>query len=80
MANRIADDELPARLRSVVKDSLLGLLSEQSSLSHPEVGQLWKDVCENCDLGVGTLRTLAASALPGQRRRLRRLLGDACCA
>ena len=52
---------------SVVKDSLLGLLSEQSSLSHPDVGQLWKDVCENCDLGIGTLRTLAASALPGQR-------------
>jgi hypothetical protein len=35
VANRIADVELPAALRVAVKDSLLGLLSEQSSLSHP---------------------------------------------
>ena len=54
----------------------LGLLSEQSSLSHPDIGQLWKDVCESCDLGIGTLATLAASKLPGQRERLRRLLGE----
>jgi hypothetical protein len=63
-------------MRSVVKDSLLGLLSEQSSLSHPTIGNIWKDICENCDLGIGTLTTLAASALPGQRRRLRRMLGE----
>ena len=40
VANRIADDALPKAMRAVVKDSLLGLLSEQSSLSHPDVGQL----------------------------------------
>lgn len=76
IANRVTDQRLPAEIRSVVKDSLLGLLSEQSSLSHPKVGDLWKDICENCDLGVATLATLAASSLPGQRQRLRKLLGE----
>jgi uncharacterized radical SAM superfamily Fe-S cluster-containing enzyme len=76
LANRIADDAIPATMRTVVKDSLLGLLSEQSSLSHPAIGNIWKDICENCDLGIGTLTALAASALPGQRKRLRRMLGE----
>ncbi|NUR05794.1 MAG: radical SAM protein [Nocardioidaceae bacterium] len=76
LANRIADDAIPARLRQVVKDSLLDLLSEQSSLSHPSMGSIWKDICENCDLGIGTLARLAASSLPGQRQRLRRMLGE----
>jgi 7,8-dihydro-6-hydroxymethylpterin dimethyltransferase len=76
LANRIADDEIPARLRSVVKQSLLDLLSEQSSLSHPSIGSVWKDICESCDLGIGTLSALAASSLPGQRARLRRMLGE----
>ncbi len=76
IANRIADVEVPSAMRMAVKDSLLGLLSEQSSLSHPRVGELWRDICENCDLGVSTLLTLASSALPGGRTRLRRLLGE----
>jgi uncharacterized radical SAM superfamily Fe-S cluster-containing enzyme len=76
IANRIADVELPSTLRLAVKDSLLGLLSEQSSLSHPRVGELWRDICENCDLGISTLLTLASSSLPGGRTRLRKLLGE----
>lgn len=76
VANRIADVELPAALRTAVKDSLLGLLSEQSSLSHPDVGALWKDICENCDLGISTLTTLVSASLPGGRARLRKLLGE----
>lgn len=76
VANRIADVDIPAALRVAVKDSLLGLLSEQSSLSHPRVGELWRDICENCDLGISTLLTLASSALPGGRARLRKLLGE----
>ena len=76
IANRIADVALPASMRVVVKDSLLGLLSEQSSLSHPRVGELWRDICENCDLGISTLMTLASSALPGGQARLRKLLGE----
>lgn len=76
VANRIADDELPAALATAVKASLLDLLSEQSSLSHPNVGSLWKNICENCDLGISTLLTLASGALPGRRKRLRRMLGE----
>lgn len=76
LANRIADDALPAALRGVVKQSLLDLLSEQSSLSHPRVGEVWREVCTACDLGIGTLTTLAASRLPGQGAALRRLLGE----
>jgi uncharacterized radical SAM superfamily Fe-S cluster-containing enzyme len=76
LANRIADQALPGDLRAVVKESILGLLSEQSSLSHPRVGDFWRNICENCDLGVSTLATLAASRLPGQADRLRRLLAE----
>jgi uncharacterized radical SAM superfamily Fe-S cluster-containing enzyme len=76
VANRIADEQFPRELRAAVKESLLGLLSEQSSLTHPQIGDLWRDICENCDLGVQTLLTLASSALPGRRKRMRRLLAE----
>jgi uncharacterized radical SAM superfamily Fe-S cluster-containing enzyme len=76
VANRIADEQIPRELRAAIKESLLGLLSEQSSLTHPQIGDLWRDICENCDLGVQTLLTLASSALPGRRKRLRRLLAE----
>ncbi len=74
IANRITDQELPAHMRAVVKESVLGLLSDQTSLTHPQVGELWRGVCETCDIGMSTLATLAASRLPGQRERLRRLM------
>jgi hypothetical protein len=76
VANRIADAELPQQMRLAVQESLLGLLSEQSSLSHPQIGEVWQNICENCDLGMSTLLTLASSALPGRRRKIRRLLGE----
>jgi uncharacterized radical SAM superfamily Fe-S cluster-containing enzyme len=76
VANRIADRDVPRELRTAIRESLLGLLSEQSSLSHPAVGDLWRDVCETCDLGIGSLLRLAASSLPGRRKALRRLLGE----
>ncbi|WP_250572918.1 radical SAM protein [Nonomuraea sediminis] len=76
VSNRIADTELPKQVRLAVQESLLGLLSEQSSLSHPQIGDLWRDICENCDLGVSTLLALASSALPGRRAKLRRMLGE----
>lgn len=76
VANRIADDELARDLRTTVRESLLNLLSEQSSLSHPSIGELWRDVCSGCDLGLGTLRAVASRALPGSGRRLRRLMGQ----
>jgi uncharacterized radical SAM superfamily Fe-S cluster-containing enzyme len=76
VANRIADVDLPVRLRSAIRDSLLGLLSEQSSLSHPDIGDLWRSVSRNCDLGIGTLTALGATRLPGGAARLRRMLGE----
>ena len=33
----------------------LGRLSEQSSLTHPTIADLFRNICENCDLGIGTL-------------------------
>ncbi|WP_157531217.1 radical SAM protein [Mycobacterium sp. IS-1496] len=76
VANRIADSEIPRQLRVAVQESLLGLLSEQSSLSHPQIGDIWQIICQSCDLGMSTLLTLASSALPGRRRKVRRLLGE----
>ncbi|MDT0158281.1 radical SAM protein [Microbacterium sp. ARD32] len=76
IANRIADSNMNKAIREVVKNSLLDLLSEQSSLSHPSMGDIWRDICVNCDLGVGTLATLAASKLPGQHKRMRAMLAD----
>ncbi|MGW4097347.1 radical SAM protein [Mycobacterium sp. NPDC004974] len=76
VSNRIADTEIPRQLRLAVQESLLGLLSEQSSLSHPQIGDVWRAICESCDLGMGTLLTLASSALPGRRRKIRTLLGE----
>src|SRR5690606_41205911 len=72
VANRIADSEIPRELRLAVQESLLGLLSEQSSLSHPEIGKIWRIIGANCDIGLPTLLALASSTLPGRRRRLRR--------
>ena len=37
---------------------------------------IWRDICQNCDLGIGTLTTLATGSLPGQRKRLRAMLGE----
>jgi uncharacterized radical SAM superfamily Fe-S cluster-containing enzyme len=77
VSNRIADRELPHELRLAVQESLMGLLSEQSSLSHPEVMNLWKDICEACDLGITSLLKATASlGLPGGRTRLRRMLAE----
>jgi len=76
VANRITDQDLPAQMRTVVKESLLGLMSDSTSLSHPQVGDLWKGVCDSCDIGMSTLATLAGSRLPGGQDRLRRLLAD----
>ena len=76
IANRIADSQVNKRIREVVKSSLLDLLSEQSSLSHPSMSDIWRDICQACDLGIGTLATLAASRLPGQHQRLRNMLGE----
>lgn len=71
VSNQMGGDELPATLRTLVKESLLGLLSEQSSLTHPTVTELFRNVCENCDLGLSTLLRMTGRA---GKRRMRDLL------
>jgi 7,8-dihydro-6-hydroxymethylpterin dimethyltransferase len=74
VSNRIADREIPAQMRELVKQSLLGLLSEQSSLTHPTISEMFRNICENCDLGLSTLLRLAGDAVLGRQHKLRELL------
>ena len=74
VSNRIADREIPAHLRELVKHSLLGLLSEQSSLTHPTITDLFRNICDNCDLGLSTMLRLAGDAVLGRQNKLRELL------
>ena len=67
---------IPAQLRELVKQSFLGLLSEQSSLTHPAISELFRNICENCDLGLATLLRLARDALLGERDRMRRFFAE----
>lgn len=71
VANQIASAEVPETLRSLIKESLMGLLSEQSSLTHPSVAELIRNVCDNCDLGLATLMRMAGGR---GKRRMRELL------
>ena len=59
-----------------MKQSFLGLLSEQSSLTHPTIAELFKNICENCDLGLSTLLRLAKGALLGEREKMRRFFAE----
>jgi len=74
VSNRIIDPELTSELRELVKTSLLGLLSEQTSLSHPTVLDLFRDVCEACDLGLSTLLKMATGSRR-QAKAMRELVG-----
>ena len=64
------------QLQGLVKEALLGLLSEQSSLSHPSLAQIFRDVCESCDLGLSTLVRLAGQSLLGSRKGFRSLVSE----
>ncbi len=75
VANRITSPELARETKTLVKQAILGLLSDQTSLSHPDIGQAFSTVCASCDLGVGELARLAADRF-GKGRRLRRLLAE----
>jgi len=75
VSNRIADHDIPDELRVALQDSLLGLLSEQSSLTHPDIGDLIHNVCEACDLGIASLLRLAGSAV-GRQEQLRALIAE----
>lgn len=76
VANRIADAQITAQLRKLVKESLLGLLSEQSSLTHPTIAGLFRNVCEACDLGLSSLMRLAGEAVTGNGGGFRKLVSQ----
>ena len=75
VANRIADAEIPQQLRMAVQESLLGLLSEQSSLSHPQMAtsgahlrELRPGHVDAADPGI--------VGVAGATEKIRRLLGE----
>jgi hypothetical protein len=75
VSNRIGDWQVSDQVRTLVRESLLGLLSEQSSLTHPSMPELFRNICENCDLGLTTLLRMAKNSAFGQRRKTREFLG-----
>ena len=76
VSNTIADWQLPERMRVLVRESLLSLLSDRSSLTHPAVPELLGTICRHCDLGLGTLVRLGAGRIRGERRQLRSFLAE----
>ena len=40
------------------------------------MSSIWRDICVNCDIGIGTLTALATTVLPWQHKRLRKMLGE----
>jgi uncharacterized radical SAM superfamily Fe-S cluster-containing enzyme len=74
VSNRIGDWQLAPQIRELVKQSLLGLLSDEASLAQPRVWGLLRDVCKNCDLGMTTLARLAGEGLTGSNRKARSLM------
>lgn len=74
VSNRIADQELPAELRRLVAEALVGLHREGASLAREDVRQLFATVCDRCDLG---LTSLVRAVVTGRdREALRRLVGE----
>ena len=76
VSNRIVDHQITTELQRLVREALLGLLSEQSSLTHPSLAQIFRDVCESCDLGLSTLVRLAGQSLVGNRKGFRTLVSE----
>ncbi|HEX6887791.1 MAG TPA: radical SAM protein [Candidatus Nanopelagicales bacterium] len=76
VSNRIADWQLAPQLREQVRQSLMGLLSNEASLAQPRVWGLLRDVCDNCDLGMTTLVRLAGEGLTGSHRKVRALMAE----
>ncbi len=72
VGNCIVQPELDTDLRVLVKESLHGLFSERSSLTHPRISDLFDVVLRRCDVGVATLVRLAGQAVrdPDALRKL----------
>jgi 7,8-dihydro-6-hydroxymethylpterin dimethyltransferase len=74
VSNRIADQQLPAELRRLIAEALVGLHREGASLARDDVRELFATVCDRCDLG---LTSLVRAVVGGRdREALRRLVGE----
>jgi uncharacterized radical SAM superfamily Fe-S cluster-containing enzyme len=76
VSNRIAAEGVSGEIRDLVKASLLGLMSEQTSLTHPSVLDMFRNICDACDLGLGSFLRLAGDALLGKKATFRRLWSE----
>jgi uncharacterized radical SAM superfamily Fe-S cluster-containing enzyme len=73
VSNRIVDPSIAAELRALVRDSLRGLFSNQSSPNDDSFRELFRKVNNVCDLGVGSLLRGAAGTRHNHRK-LRQLI------
>ena len=79
LANRIADDTFPPRCARSSR-TRCSTCSRAVQPQPPADGlDLGATSASTATSGIGTLATLASSALPGQHQRLRRLLGERVC-
>ena len=76
VSNKIAAEGVTGEIRELVKASLLGLMSEQTSLTHPQVLDMFKNICDACDLGLSSFIRLAGDALLGKEAPYRRLWSE----
>lgn len=74
VSNRIVDQKVSRELRVLVKESLLGLHSERTSLAHPSFLHMFLTAGDG-DLRLGTLIRMAGRHLR-DRRKMRALLGE----
>ncbi len=65
VSNRIAGQDIPARSGLRSRSRCWACCPSSRDCPHPRVVDLWRDVCEQCDLGVSSLLRLA---LPGGPR------------
>ena len=75
VSNRIVDPGIVGQLRTLVGLTLVGLHSEQSSLTHPRLRHMFLRVTGDGGLGLGSLTRMAGAYLR-DRGRLRQLMGE----
>lgn len=75
VSNRIVDPGIVRQLRTLVGLTLVGLHSEQSSLTHPMLRHMFLRAAGDGGLGLGSLGRMAAG-YARDRVRLRRLMGE----
>lgn len=73
--DRIADFQPSRTVRRLMRDSMMGLLSERNALSHPATTRILLNLGLHADLHARTLAGLLADVTPRGRRRARAWVG-----